>query len=171
MKIGILSDSHKKVGRTQKVIELLVQEGASALIHAGDLVTVENLKLLEESSLPYYAVFGNNDAALLSLQDDFSVFSEPHLFTINETTFSLMHHPFYLRNHPCDVVVFGHTHETFQTFDNAILTLNPGEACARDTSLSQAMMLEIATDAYIVTQYSRSIGTPSWGKTTTKYNR
>ena len=33
MKIGILSDTHKKVGRAKKAIELLVKQGVKALVH------------------------------------------------------------------------------------------------------------------------------------------
>ncbi len=41
MKIGILSDTHKKEKRSQKVVDLLVKNGAEFLIHAGDIVKAE----------------------------------------------------------------------------------------------------------------------------------
>ena len=61
MKIAILSDSHHKDDLTLEAISYLKTKGAKYLIHAGDLIMEENLKILQKSNLPYIAVFGNND--------------------------------------------------------------------------------------------------------------
>ena len=44
MKVGILSDSHYKSDYTKEVINLLKENQAEYLIHAGDLCKEENLK-------------------------------------------------------------------------------------------------------------------------------
>ncbi|MCJ7766672.1 MAG: metallophosphoesterase family protein, partial [Thiovulaceae bacterium] len=64
MKIGILSDTHKKEKRSQQVIDHLLKNGAEFLIHGGDIVKEQILEQLAESGLPYLAVYGNNDAHL-----------------------------------------------------------------------------------------------------------
>jgi predicted phosphodiesterase len=54
MKIGIMSDTHKKVGRAKKVIDLLIENGAEYILHAGDIVKEEVLEYLE-LKIPYIA--------------------------------------------------------------------------------------------------------------------
>ena len=64
MRIGIISDTHDQRIRTLTAVELLVCEGASVLIHCGDLVNPDMVKVC--SSLPSYFVFGNNDVPYLT---------------------------------------------------------------------------------------------------------
>ena len=64
MKIGLLSDTHTKKGRSQRAIDHLKANGAEFLIHAGDIVKPEMLEQLKTSGLRYMAVYGNNDAHL-----------------------------------------------------------------------------------------------------------
>lgn len=59
MKIGILSDTHDKLGRTITAVEKLAAAGAEALIHCGDLTGPEIVYACE--GLPTYFVLGNND--------------------------------------------------------------------------------------------------------------
>ncbi len=60
MRIGILSDTHNQLARTAAAVELLRAEGAAALIHCGDLTEPEIVTAC--GVLPFYFVFGNNDA-------------------------------------------------------------------------------------------------------------
>jgi len=59
MRIGILSDTHDRVERTARAVQLLIAQGAQALIHCGDLTNAA--VVAECSALPCYYVFGNND--------------------------------------------------------------------------------------------------------------
>ena len=59
MLIGILSDTHDQVERTRVAVNLLIAEGATALIHCGDLTGPE--VVYECSLAPSYFVFGNCD--------------------------------------------------------------------------------------------------------------
>ena len=47
MRIGILSDTHDQVRRTRFAVAMLVESGAEALIHCGDLTTAD---VVEECS-------------------------------------------------------------------------------------------------------------------------
>ncbi len=59
MRIGIVSDSHDHLKRTARAVSLLIAEGAEVLIHCGDLIGPEVVRLCGQ--LPSYYVFGNND--------------------------------------------------------------------------------------------------------------
>ncbi len=161
MKIGILSDTHSKVGRAKKVIDLLVKNGAEYLIHAGDICEVEVLEYIAEKKLSYIAVYGNNDAHMVQHHRSFNLVQEPHLFRIGQHTFKLMHLPYYM-NPDADIVVFGHTHTFECDYKNGTLFLNPGEACARNKPVSECLMLHITNESYKVTSYTRALKTKEW---------
>jgi uncharacterized protein len=157
MKIGLLSDTHSKVGRSQKVINHLKACGALFLIHAGDIVKPEVLMQLKQSGLNYLAVYGNNDAKLVEYHTQYNLVQEPHFFTLEKTKFKLMHLPFYM-NADAEVILFGHTHIFECDFKNSTIFLNPGEACARNEPISSCAILEITETMFHVIRYTRAIG-------------
>jgi putative phosphoesterase len=59
MKIGILSDTHDQLDRTQRAVRALQAAGAEALIHCGDLTRPKIVTAC--AVLPCHFVFGNND--------------------------------------------------------------------------------------------------------------
>lgn len=156
MKIGLLSDTHKKVDYSQSVIDHLLHEGAEFLIHCGDIVKEEMLQQLKQSGKKYVAVYGNNDPHLAQVHNRYKLVQEPHYFKLARTKFKLMHLPFYM-SPDAEVVLFGHTHTFECDFKNGTLFLNPGEACARSKPVSECAMLEVTDDTFIVTQYSRNV--------------
>lgn len=170
MKIAILSDSHRKVDYTKLCIELLKKHGAQYLLHAGDLVCEDNLKLLKESSLPYVSVFGNNDNALFAVSNKYKIEKEPYYFKIKAVKFKLMHLPYFLTG-DSDIVVFGHTHKFESEYTNKTLFLNPGEVCARNKPLIECVLLEIKENEYIINYYSKNINQENFEKKEIKYER
>jgi putative phosphoesterase len=60
MRIGILSDTHDQHVLTQRAVQLLIGEGAEALIHCGDLTGPEIVRAC--AVLPCIFAFGNHDA-------------------------------------------------------------------------------------------------------------
>ena len=60
MWLGILSDTHDELARTQRALEILQANGAETLVHCGDLSSPP--VLIACSVLPCYFVFGNHDA-------------------------------------------------------------------------------------------------------------
>jgi putative phosphoesterase len=161
MKIGLLSDTHSKKGRSQRMIDHLVSQGAEFLIHAGDIVKPEILEQLKASGLRYVAVYGNNDAKLVEYHDRYNLVQEPHYFKLGGATFKLMHLPFYMTA-DAEIVIFGHTHVFECDFKNRTLFLNPGECCARDRAFSSGAMLEITQELLRVTHYSRAVGSDTF---------
>jgi len=154
VKIGILSDTHHKVKRSQKNIHHLLANGAEFLIHAGDIGEPAVLEQLKDSGVRYIAVYGNNDAHLHALHNRYNLVQEPHYFQLAHTKFKLMHLPFYM-NADTEVVLFGHTHLFECDFKNGTLFLNPGESCARNKPHSECAMLEVDDTAFHVTYYHR----------------
>jgi len=157
MKIGIISDTHKKVKKAKKAIAMLIENGAEFIIHAGDIVEVEILQILKNCSLDYFAVYGNNDAHLVQHHEDFELVQEPFYFKLDGLKFKLMHLPYYMAP-DADVVIFGHTHHFHTEFNNGTLFLNSGEICGRKKPVSECMMLETKDDKFIITQYSKPDG-------------
>lgn len=170
MKIALLSDSHTKVALTEEAIEFLKSVGAQYLIHAGDLIKEDNLKLLKNSGIPYVCVFGNNDHSLMNVANKYNINTEPYNFKIEETTFTLMHLPFYM-NSKSDVVVFGHTHIFEHEYTNKTLFLNPGEICAREKPLSECVLLDIKENEYIINYYYKKIDSNEYERKEFKYDK
>jgi putative phosphoesterase len=170
MKIGILSDSHLKSDYTKEVIDFLKEIKSDYLVHAGDLCVEKNLKLLEESELKYIAVFGNNDRYLVDLTSNYNIKQEPYYFKIKDTTFKLMHLPYYLTP-DSDVVIFGHTHIFECDYKNNTLYINPGEVCAREKPSIECVQLEIKENEYIISRYFKNINEINFTKEEKKYER
>ena len=96
MIIGVISDSHRETKVAAGAIEWLLARGADLLVHAGDIVESETLRLLRQSGKPYFAVLGNNDEALAELKNDFNLYDEPFCTEFAGLRLKIMHHPFYL---------------------------------------------------------------------------
>ena len=156
MKIGIISDSHRKIELLQNAIKRLKSDGAEFLVHAGDIVLEESLQLLENSGLPYQAVFGNNDFHLLSFADKYNIANEPHYFKIGKISAKLMHYPYYL-NGDTDLVIFGHTHYFEAEYKNDTLYINPGEICARKKPVSEFALIEKGKESWSVYHYEKDM--------------
>ncbi|HIO70726.1 MAG TPA: metallophosphoesterase [Campylobacterales bacterium] len=170
MKVGVIADTHKKLGRAKKAVDFLIKNGAEYIIHAGDIVRFELLDYLESKKIVYIAVYGNNDRKLLKFHNDFNLVQEPHYFKIGDTTFKLMHHPYYMTP-DSDVVIYGHTHIRHVQFEKGTLYLNPGEVIARNMPFSQMALLDIETDRYIVKMFERELGTEDWEEREYRFNR
>jgi len=154
MKIGVLSDTHRKVKKAKKALDFLITHGAEFIIHAGDIVESEILELLASCGKKYVAVYGNNNAHLLEYHENYNLVQEPYYFKLFDTKFKLMHLPFYMNN-DAEVIIFGHTHIFEVEFKSGTLYLNPGEVCARNKPLSECALLDLQPDRFRVEYYTR----------------
>ena len=170
MKIGILSDTHSKVRSAQKSLDVLLENGAEFIVHAGDVCELATLELLKNCGKHYVVVYGNNDAHLVQYQDDYNLVQEPHYFKLIDTKFKLMHLPFYMAP-DTEVVLFGHTHEFHCEFIKGTLFLNPGESCARDKPLSTCALLEVTQEKFLVTYFQRDKNEDEFSKKSFAYTR
>jgi uncharacterized protein len=154
VKIGIISDSHTKTARATKAIDMLLEKGVEFFIHAGDIVEEDTLEYLKNTKKHYIAVYGNNDAHLVNVHNKYNLVQEPYYFKLAETSFKLMHLPFYMSN-DTDVVIFGHTHKFEVEYKGETLYLNPGEVCARNKPLSECVLLNITPEKFDVQYFTR----------------
>ena len=154
MKIGILSDTHTKVDLARDIINLFQRNSVEFIIHAGDIVEVAILDILEESGIRYVAVYGNNDAHLACYHKEYNLVQEPHSFFLAKTKFKLMHLPYYLTP-DSEVVIYGHTHSFKLEKKAKTLYLNPGEACARNKPISSCAILQVKDENFFVTRYTK----------------
>jgi putative phosphoesterase len=169
MKIGIISDTHKKTNRAFKAIDFLLENGVEFIIHAGDIVQTEILDYLEKK-IRYIAVLGNNDYHLYSCGDKYQLVSEPYKFRLANKTFKLMHYPKHMFPLDTEIIIYGHTHVKDIAFNGKNLIINSGEVCARDTGVSNCMILEVKEDSYKITVFDRKIKTDKWEKIEREFN-
>jgi len=170
MKIGIISDTHKKVGRAKKAIDLLLKEGAEYIIHGGDIVKREILDYLEELGIIYVAVYGNNDQHLFQYHDRYNLVQEPYYFKIKDVSFKLMHHPYFMTP-DTDIIIYGHLHIYYAQKNGKSLFLNSGEICARDKPISETILLEVTDREYIVNRFERVIKSKDWDRKIYRFSR
>ena len=137
LKVGLISDSHRRDDVAKFAIDYLLKKEIDLLIHAGDIVEEKTLFDMKNCGVPYVAVLGNNDFHLAQYMKKFKIFNEPHLFEFRNFKFKLMHRPFYLNNVNNDVVVYGHTHKFIAGVTKNTLFINPGEICARNKGLHE----------------------------------
>jgi uncharacterized protein len=64
MKIGLVSDTHGNTARLRAALAQLCAQGAQAVVHCGDIGSLECLRLLGSCGLAAYAVAGNMDRHL-----------------------------------------------------------------------------------------------------------
>lgn len=141
IKIGVISDTHKKVAYTREVLDKLIYEKVDYIVHAGDIVKPKILEMLKNSNIPYTAVLGNNDSHMISLVKKFNLFQEPYYFKIGDIKAKIMHHPYYLTG-DCDLIVYGHTHHFKAEYIKNSLFINPGEICAKKKSKIEFAIIE-----------------------------
>ncbi len=108
--------------------------------------------------------------SLIPLSSKYKIEQEPYYFKIKETSFKLMHLPYYMTG-DCDVVISGHTHIFETEYNNGTLFVNPGEVCAREKPKIECVLLEINDNEYIINYYSRNINEKEFVKKEIKYER
>ncbi|VAY87414.1 hypothetical protein MNB_ARC-1_1220 [hydrothermal vent metagenome] len=162
IKIGILSDTHHELQGAKRVIDLFVQNGCDYILHAGDIVEKQVLDYLKDSNITYVCVLGNNDNHLIKHMKDYNLFAEPYSLKIQDISIKIMHHPYYLFPQDSDITIYGHTHTQICEKTSSTLFLNSGEVCARNGNFSQAMILKVKTNKYVVCEYQRHIGSDEW---------
>ncbi|HHV63976.1 MAG TPA: metallophosphoesterase family protein [Peptococcaceae bacterium] len=130
MKIGILSDTHIRKGRTLASFVWGELEDVDYILHAGDLVTPS---LLNDLALlaPVVAVQGNCDWGVDHLP-------EKVITTFGNINVGLTHG--YLgsgwstperafntfQGDQVDIIIFGHSHIPYKSFKDGVLLFNPG---------------------------------------------
>jgi len=164
MKIGILSDSHRKTELHRDAINHLLSCGVEYLLHAGDIMLEEHLQMLEATKLPYACVYGNNDTALIPLYGKYNIFKEPHYLSIEDLKIKMMHLPYFMTP-DADIILSGHTHIFEASLVEGKLFINPGEVCAREKPLCECAVVEVdSKKRFKVVHHFKELTKSSWSQ-------
>jgi uncharacterized protein len=122
MKVCIVSDSHDRGPMLASAVEAAKAEGASAVIHCGDLIGVNTVKASLKLGLPLHVIHGNNLGDLVALAR-MSCDSEGQLqyhgrdatLEFADRRIFVTHYPHYGHAMACtgdyDLVCCGHSHK------------------------------------------------------------
>ena len=134
MRIGVVSDTHLSRGNCELPAKLVKElKKCNLIIHAGDLVDIGVLDLLNKIS-KVYAVCGNMDCDNVS-----SKLGVKEILNVEGKKICVMHgygHPDnfvdILKNEffseKPDIIIFGHSHVPKNEYIDGVLFFNPGSA-------------------------------------------
>lgn len=140
-------------------MKLLRSEGAEVLVHCGDLASPE--VVAECSVLPFYFVFGNHDADMVSALRSAA---ERHgatclgwggEFTVSEKRIAVVHGHLTMDLRPLlnaqpDYLLSGHSHMARDWHDGPTRRINPG-ALFRSSKFSVAILDVVADEVRFLT--------------------
>ncbi|UWG95769.1 metallophosphoesterase [Dehalobacter sp. DCM] len=135
MRIGIISDTHIRQGRTLASYVWKTLSEVDTIIHAGDIVSRTLLDDLETIA-PVIAVRGNCDWSLTDLPDkliadvgSIKIGITHGAMGFGKDTPDRAYNCFL--NDEVDMIIFGHSHIPFKKYFEGILMFNPGSASER----------------------------------------
>lgn len=134
MKVGIMSDSHGRLGAVREAIERLEAAGAERFVHCGD---VGGLAVLEEfAGRKLKFVWGNTDVPDPSWRAEVETLgldwpTSPNEFTWDHLRFALLHghergFETAVRSGGYDYILHGHTHRAADHRVGQTRIINPG---------------------------------------------
>jgi putative phosphoesterase len=148
MILGILSDTHDELARTERAVRMLCDAGAEALVHCGDLASPPIVRAC--ACLPLYFVLGNHDAdAVPELRQAASECGATCLgwggtIELGGKRVGVVHGHLtsdirrVLAERP-DYLLSGHLHAPFDLNDGSVRRINPG-ALFRADSFTVALL-------------------------------
>ena len=128
-RILIISDTH---GYTDPCLSIINSTRFDAIIHAGDYTRdAEDLEYIYPN-IPIHYVKGNNDLFSRAPSELTVIIDKARIYITHgheqHVKYEITYHTLReraLRSHP-DLVVFGHTHEPYTSYDDGMIILNPG---------------------------------------------
>ena len=127
MRILVMSDSH---GNKDAVLRAVARESPDMILHLGDHDRDCSAIEIEYPEIPVRSVRGNCDRSSYGLDTD--------EFTVGEKRFFITHGNLYrvktgyshiidsARRKGADVLLFGHTHDTYYSVLDGLAIINPG---------------------------------------------
>ncbi|NUQ65851.1 MAG: YfcE family phosphodiesterase [Pirellulales bacterium] len=134
MRIGILSDTHGRIDRTQEAVRMLESLKVAAVLHCGDIGSAEIVRLLR--GWPCHFVFGNVDDPDLLREAILEAGQTCHEWfgslEVEDRKIALLHGDDYRRlrqtiaSGQWDLVCHGHTHVADIRTEGRTVVVNPG---------------------------------------------
>lgn len=142
MKVCIVSDSHDQTGFLETAVREAVAAGAEAVLHCGDVVNPETLRVIMPFDLPVHVIHGNNSGNLAQMtriaseeSSNLHYYGHDAGFELAGKRIYLVHFPDYANSMSTtgewDLVCCGHSHKTeVRSVENRAGTIthlvNPG---------------------------------------------
>jgi uncharacterized protein len=148
MKIAIMSDSHDDILATVKALEIARSRDCRLLIHAGDLCSPFIARLIRESGIRAYCVFGNNDGDKIHLAQIVDIKPAPRHIETDGTGIVVFHEPFineYIDPDRVDILIFGHTHKLSIDERAPMKIINPGTVSGALVKVKSFIVFETET--------------------------
>lgn len=128
-RIVVISDTHKRFHALHEIV-LKHKDEAACFIHLGDCVNeVEDMRAAYPD-ITLYAVRGNCDyAPQMPDINEVTIGGKHILFThghLQNVKYSLDKLKQFARNSGMDIVLYGHTHQSYTGYDKGLYIMNPG---------------------------------------------
>lgn len=139
MRIIVISDTHGDYKNLESVI--MRNTDADWIIHLGDGETELDQFVTSHPAIAPKIIHVAGNCDYDSLSPDFFVLpaGDHKIFATHGHKYGIRsnfeHLKYIAHEHECDIILFGHTHERFESYEDGIWLLNPGSAaCPRDGS-------------------------------------
>ena len=145
MKIAIISDIHENQHNLLKALEICRRNEIEKILCLGDLINPGIAKVLADSDVPVFSIWGNNDGekvfitrislapgSSLTMGDNTYAFLEEDNRKIFITHYPELAEPI-ARSGVVEAVFYGHDHIKRQDYLSECLIVNPGELSAHMT--------------------------------------
>jgi len=153
MLVGVVSDTHNRVGHVKEIVNLFNQHMVSLVVHTGDITNSKTLNHFSNLNCPLKGVYGNNDLdeiglAETSLDNGFDFRIPPYIFSIKDKKIAVFHEPDPIkplleREKDIDLVLHGHTHRYRNEDINGVKFFNPGESAGIQKGKNAIGIVEI----------------------------
>jgi len=143
--VAVMADSHDNLPALRAAVAVLKNASVSAIIHCGDIVAPFSLRILTDTGIPTYAVFGNNDGERRILKKELPTIQDPPLtISLAGKKITLYHAP-PEKTPATDILLYGHTHKREMRRDRGVFILNPGELGGWLTGRCSFAILDLRT--------------------------
>jgi putative phosphoesterase len=149
MRIGVLSDTHDNIPKTEKAVRFFNKRKVGFVFHAGDFVAPFAVRVLKKLDCDWRGVFGNNDGEEkgLILVSKGRIQQGPLRLELEGKQISLVHdlNQINAKREAADLIIFGHTHKPQVSRQKAKLLVNPGECGGWLTGKSTVALIDLGS--------------------------
>jgi putative phosphoesterase len=171
MKIAVISDIHDNAHNIVLALEEISKTDVEQIYFLGDFVGAGISKILINSSIPVYAIWGNNDGdrviiTKFSLEEGSNMsvgFDTYDVVEIENRKIFLTHYPLIAntmaKSGDFDAVFYGHDHLKSKERIGECLVLNPGEIGAYKTGIGSYAIYDTETNDAEIFEIKNAITT------------